>query len=115
MIIAGALLLFALMSLLFYLFPVIKICGTSMYPTLKDGEFYLSKRVFNKNKLTVGGIYVFIPPYSNGQERYVIKRLHRVYKNRCFFLGDNSKDSYDSRDYGYVASSKVVAQLIVRK
>lgn len=104
----------ALFIFLFF-FPVVKICGYSMFPTLTDGEFYLSKRVLNKSKCTVGDIYVFRPPYYSEEEKFVIKRLADIKDGKYFFLGDNAEDSYDSRYYGYVNSDNVVAQLITRK
>lgn len=101
----------ALFLFLFF-FPVVKICGYSMFPTLTDGEFYLSIRVFNKSKCKVGGIYVFRPPYDSEEEKFVIKRLVEVRNGKYYFLGDNSSDSYDSRYYGFVNSENVVAKLI---
>lgn len=96
-------------------FPVVQICGYSMFPTLTDGEFYMSRRVFRKSKCKVGKIYVYRPPYEGREENYVIKRLADIKDGKYFFLGDNADDSYDSRYYGYVDSKNVVAELITRK
>lgn len=96
-------------------FPVVQICGYSMFPTLSDGEFYMSRRVFRKTKCRVGKIYVYRPPYESEEEKFVIKRLADIKDGKYFFLGDNADDSYDSRYYGYVDSKNVVAELITRK
>ena len=96
-------------------FPVVQICGYSMFPTLMDGDFYLGVRVFRKSKCKVGNIYVYRPPYQSEEEKFVIKRLADIKDGKYFFLGDNAEDSYDSRYYGYVDSSNVVARLITRK
>ena len=101
--------------LVFSFFPVVQICGYSMFPTLSDGEFYMSRRVFRKSKCKVGKIYVYRPPYESEEEKFVIKRLISIKDGKYYFLGDNSNDSYDSRYYGYVDSKNVVAQLITRK
>ena len=101
--------------LVLFLFPVIRICGYSMFPTLLDGEFYLGRRIFRKSKCKVGKIYVYRPPYESEEEKFVIKRLAHIEGRKYFFLGDNADDSYDSRYYGYVDSKNVVAQLITRK
>lgn len=104
----------ALLLFLFF-FPVTQICGYSMFPTLTDGEFYISRRVFRKSKCKVGNIYVYRPPYESEEEKFVIKRLADIKDGKYFFLGDNADDSYDSRYYGYVNNKNVVAQLITRK
>lgn len=110
-----------LILIFFYFFPIIKICGDSMHPTLKDGEFYLGRRVFNKNTCRRGEIYVYKPPVSTTKEKheFVVKRLENIrYRTNgitYFFVGDNSEVSYDSRYYGYVDSSNVVAHIILRK
>ena len=104
----------AILIFLFF-FPVVQICGYSMFPTLMDGDFYLGVRVFRKSKCRIGKIYVFKPPYEDEQEKFVIKRLAFIQDGKYFFLGDNADDSYDSRYYGYVDSKNVVARLITRK
>lgn len=105
----------ALILLFVLFFPLVKICGYSMFPTLSDGEFYLSKRVFRKHKCKIGKIYVYRPPYEDDTQKFVIKRLADIKDGKYFFLGDNAMDSYDSRYYGYVNPDHVVAQLITRK
>jgi signal peptidase I len=114
-LLATILLGIAVALFILFLFPVIHICGYSMFPTLSDGEFYMSKRVFRKSKCKIGKIYVYRPPYDGGEEKFVIKRLAYIKDGKYFFLGDNADDSYDSRYYGYVDSKNVVAQLITRK
>lgn len=99
----------ACVSLLFYIFPVIRVCGDSMLPTLFDGELLWGRRVFRKSKCKVGCIYVYTPPYDAKEERFVIKRLVDSFESRYYFLGDNPDCSYDSRYYGYVDSNNVIA------
>lgn len=112
--------LVALVCAFLYLFPIVQICGYSMFPTLMDSEFHLGRRVFRKRKCKLGEIYVYKPPYEDREERYVIKRLTGIRCNHSgrlqyYFLGDNSEDSYDSRYYGYVDSSNVVAHIVLMK
>ena len=102
--------------ILYYLFPIVQICGESMYPTYKDGELILGTRVFNKDKLEVGDVVVYRSPMD--ADRIVIKRIdHRGEwtNNENFFmycLGDNSDFSYDSRHYGYISSKDIVCKVI---
>lgn len=103
-----------ILTLLFF-FPIVQICGYSMYPTLYDGEFHIGIRVFRKSKCKVGEIYVFRPPYDSEEQKFVIKRLTEVKDGKYYFLGDNPDESYDSRYYGFVDSRRVVARIILRK
>lgn len=119
-VIVVVLTLFSLFSIFLYLFPVVQIVGYSMFPTLLDKEVFLGRRVFRKSKCKVGEIYVYKPPYDSDEERFVIKRLSKIEKDQSgrtkyYFLGDNSSDSYDSRYYGYVDSSRVVARIVAKK
>ena len=93
---------------LFYIFPIIQVCGDSMYPTYKDGDIVLGCRIFSIKR---GGIYVYHPPAG---EKYVIKRLTRIinFPNLLFFEGDNSEHSYDSRMYGCISNQDLVAKCI---
>lgn len=94
--------------ILFYVFPVIEVCGDSMNPTFKNGDIILGCRLY---LLKRKAIYVFHPPVG---EKYVIKRLTQVSSttNKLFFEGDNPDYSYDSRMYGYISRDKVVAKYI---
>lgn len=96
-----------IISCLVYAFPIIEVCGDSMYPTFNDGDIILGCRLFNiENK----AVYVFHPPAG---EKYVIKRLTHISKyNALFFEGDNADCSFDSRMYGYVSRNKVVAKYV---
>ena len=59
---------------------------------------------------------VFKQPYD--KERLLIKRVSEVFKDSkgevqsIFFLGDNSPDSYDSRNFGYVLVEDLVSKII---
>ena len=96
-------------AILAYIFPVIQVCGESMYPTFNDGDIILGCRLFSLKRKA---IYVFRPPVG---EKYVIKRLTQVSSitNKLFFEGDNADHSYDSRMYGYISRDKVVARYIL--
>lgn len=104
----GILTLCAVIALIVYIFPLIQVCGDSMYPTLKDGDIVIGCRLFS---IKENSIYVFHPPVG---EKYVVKRLTQIspYTSKLFFEGDNSDFSYDSRMYGYVSRNKVVAKCL---
>lgn len=108
--------LILLLVIFFFLFPFVRVVGDSMYPTLTDGEFIQCRRIFFKKKCKVNKIYVIHLRDEEGKPYYVIKRLSkRLSNNEYWFLGDNSKVSYDSRDYGALPYYKVVAVVIDKK
>lgn len=99
-----------LLGALYILFPIVEVSGNSMYPTYKDGEFLLASRLY---KLKVGDVVVFMPPSTSHSEvEFVIKRVCEIKDSKLFFMGDNRDDSYDSRDYGYVDRSRLIAKVI---
>lgn len=96
------------------LFPPIQVCGDSMYPTYLDGEIIFGTKLYLKSKLKKGDVILYRSPNEN---RIVIKRIDHIFKNEkgdttFYCLGDNSEHSYDSRNYGYVSSKKLVCKVI---
>lgn len=110
---------------LFYAFPLAIVKGRSMLPTYKDGDVLLTTRLFNRNKLKIGQVYVYKRVNEDdGQEHLVVKRLTDVIsypllglENQCYFEGDNPEESYDSRQYGFINAEQIVSRVIwqVRK
>ena len=103
-----------LLAILYYVFPLIKVIGYSMYPTYFDGEIIVGTRLFRKDKLKVGEVVLYKSPVE--QDRIVIKRISQILidgKNRSFYcLGDNASESYDSRYYGFISSKNLVCKVI---
>ena len=107
------------MSVLIYCFPIVRVCGVSMYPTYKDGQIIICTRLFHEIKN--GEVYLFEHPYR--ENRILIKRVVsqkgqqetlnsiRQYKY-YFFLGDNLLNSSDSRDFGYVCETNIKAKVL---
>ena len=95
-------------------FPKVIVVGDSMFPTLKDGNRLRARRVLPFTKLSEGSIYIFHPPVENGERegKIVIKRLIYLEGKSCYFLGDNSEVSYDSRAYGMVDRKRVIGKII---
>ena len=99
---------------------LIEVCGDSMKPTLKDGEFCIidtSKTAIKD--IRIGNVIVFRLKscQRNWQhnEEYAVKRVSGIKKianhkqeTQLWVLGDNAINSYDSRKYGYISSKQVI-------
>lgn len=99
--------------ILHFLFPLIQVCGNSMYPTYHDGEILIGCRLFSKKRRKVGEVIVYHSP----DNKVVIKRIEEVVNSTrgCklyYCLGDNSDESYDSRYYGAISSKKLVCRIL---
>ncbi|MBK9153337.1 MAG: nickel-type superoxide dismutase maturation protease [Chloracidobacterium sp.] len=84
--------------------------GTSMNPTLRDGEVVLVDR---DAEIEVGDIVVARHPIEQVTE--VVKRVERINERGHYYLvGDNLDDSTDSRHYGAVAREYIKGKVVAR-
>ena len=98
----------SLIALLIYLFPLANVVGLSMHPTLRPNQIIFTTRIFRRFTLKSGCLYIF-----NHDGKKVIKRLKFSDSfGNCYFLGDNSIESYDSRYYGFVNKKNIVAKVL---
>ena len=104
---------------IYYFFPLLQVNGTSMYPTLKEGNILLGSRIFNKKKIRIGEIVVYKSPVRDveGKRRYFIKRVvgKTVHNNKVKYYceGDNKNNSYDSRHYGFIPCEDIICKVII--
>lgn len=87
-----------------YGFAVIE--GLSMIPTYQPGDRVLVK--YGANFL-VGDIVLI-----DFKERIDIKRVVKIEDDRVYVEGDNSAVSIDSRQYGPVKNSRILAKVLFR-
>ena len=108
-------LIFILVAVIYYLFPIITICGCSMFPTYIDGEIIFATRLYRKSKLKAGDVVVYYAP--NEKRRIVIKRIAEIDTNVgvMYCLGDNADESCDSRVYGYVSLNRLICKPITQR
>lgn len=107
------------LTVLWFTTFIIRISGVSMFPTYQDNEIVFGTRLFFKSKIKIGDVLVFRAPYD--KDRLLIKRVTGIKivdikgtkKYRTFFMqGDNTSNSYDSRDFGFIGSSLICAKII---
>lgn len=81
-----------------------KIRGNSMLPTLKEGQEILT---FNWSKPKIGDVVVI-----KHENKEMIKRIEKMAKDKFFVLGDNEKESTDSRHFGPIDKSQILGKVI---
>jgi len=87
-----------------------KISGHSMEPILKD----------NDTILVSGLMYLFKKPKINDivafvyKDKVLVKRIVRKTNGKYFLAGDNSKDSLDSREFGFVFKNRILGKVIYK-
>lgn len=101
-------------AVIYYLFPLVTVCGVSMFPTYIDGEVILATRLFRKSHLKVGDVVIYYAPNTE-EKRIVIKRVSELKEGVMFCLGDNADESYDSRMYGYVSLDRLICKPIKQR
>ncbi len=85
----------------------IRVIGHSMEPTLKQNQIVVVSSIpylFRKPK--VGDIVVF------KRQKYIIKRITAIRKEQVFVIGDNKKDSRDSRSFGWINKNSILGKVI---
>lgn len=82
-----------------------RVVGTSMAPMLKPGQLILATPL--RRRLRVGQVVVL-----RKNNRELIKRIERIEYDKVFVIGDNPDASTDSRQFGWLDMSTVVARVI---
>lgn len=75
-----------------------------MLPALKAGQLVIGRQT---RELKPGDVVIVS---HNGLEK--IKRIERQQGDLIYLLGDNSSTSTDSRQFGWVQASSIVAKVI---
>lgn len=88
-----------------------KISGHSMEPLIKFDEFVLASSlpyVFKNPQK--GDIIVF----KDKTRKTLIKRIIRIKGENYFVLGDNRRDSLDSRKFGWILRREILGKIIAK-
>ncbi len=94
---------------------VFVVTGGSMYPTYQDGQRVLVERFFwHLTGLRAGDVVVFDDP--RGRASLDIKRVSDTPAERgtYYLLGDNARNSTDSREWGSVPGSYILGRVIMK-
>jgi nickel-type superoxide dismutase maturation protease len=84
-----------------------KIEGQSMSPALKHNQkVFASSIPYVFRNPRVGDIVILL------HGRCIIKRIARIKENKVFVVGDNKKQSSDSRNFGWIGKEKIIGKVI---
>ena len=81
-----------------------KVVSASMAPKLRPGQFVVATALFRK--LYPGQVVIV-----QHENRELIKRIERIEDDRVFVIGDNLARSVDSRQFGWLDRSDIVARV----
>ena len=88
----------------------LRVVGTSMERTLKEGDLVTYKKLNPKNiDLEIGDIVVASHPKT--KNKLIIKRIHKIYQNKFDLRGDNSLSSTDSRELGLFELDLIIGKV----
>jgi len=86
------------------------VCGDSMLPTIRPGDSLLiDEKYYAHQSPTINDIVLFRDPREFN--RIMVKRVVRLDKDTVFLQGDNPAESTDSRHFGAIHSSKLIARV----
>lgn len=85
-----------------------EIKGHSMEPTLLDGRIiFISSIPYLISRPKIGDMVAF-----RQKSKIFIKRLIKISNGNYFVKGDNTKDSLDSRNFGWISKKDIVGKVI---
>ena len=88
----------------------LRVAGTSMESTLKEGDLITYKKCNPKYiDLKIGDIVVASHPKI--KNKLLIKRIHRIHNNKFDLRGDNFVSSTDSRVLGLIESNLIIGKV----
>ncbi|WP_269625381.1 nickel-type superoxide dismutase maturation protease [Prochlorococcus marinus] len=102
--------LFTLFTLIIGYRQYLRVVGSSMERTLKEGDLVTYKKLNQKNiKLEIGDIVVASHPKI--KNKLIIKRIYSIYQNKFDLRGDNSLASTDSRELGLIELDLIIGKV----
>ncbi|MDE1834388.1 MAG: hypothetical protein KGH64_03565 [Candidatus Micrarchaeota archaeon] len=87
---------------------IYRVAERSMEPTIGQGSYILVSSWYSKPK--TNDIIVLRSPES---ARILVKRVRSVRSGKLFVVGDNKKESRDSRRFGYVDIRLLLGKVIL--
>jgi len=89
------------------------VTGTSMLPTLREGEDVLVTPIPKAAKIFPGDIIVCRHPFKP-QIRMIKRVTEAFYDGSCYVLSDNASEGNDSRAFGVIARELILGKVTSR-
>ena len=91
------------------IFPLklMRIHGNSMIPYIKPKDYILIWKFGFRIKIKIDDVIVF-----RKDNTVMIKRVFEINENEIFVMGDNKRESTDSRLYGSISYDMVIGKVI---
>lgn len=91
-----------------------RITGHSMRPLLQPGEEVLiNPQAYRQQPPELGDLVVAQHPFKPNLR--IVKRVIEVREDGgCFIVGDNGRESTDSRHFGSIAPQHIIGQVVCR-
>ena len=87
-----------------------KITGHSMEPFLFNSQTVLASSIpFIFSKPKIGDVTVF-----KNNKKVFIKRIKKINKSKYFLIGDNKKDSLDSKNIGWISKQQILGTVVFK-
>jgi len=87
-----------------------KVVGHSMEPIFRDGDtLWVNRLVYLFSSPRERDIVVF-----NHNNKFLMKRVSKVGKNGYLLIGDNKKDSLDSRHLGSINKRQILGRVVTK-
>ena len=80
-----------------------------MVSTFKENDVVLVNRLsYFLSPPKIGDLIVL------KREKYIIKRIKKIKNNKYFVVGDNKKESTDSRRFGWIDRKDIVGKVLIK-
>ena len=87
----------------------IKVVGYSMEPALSHSQIVIASSIpFIFQKPRVEDIIIL------QREQCIIKRIAGIKKNKIFVIGDNEKESTDSKNFGWIPKKEILGKVLFK-
>lgn len=94
--------------LLFSPILLYRISGNSMLPNYKNGDFVIALKKFANIK--INDVVVASDPRDG---RFILKRIKDIKDKMYFLIGDNQRESTDSREFGWVKRIDLIGKVLI--